>query len=576
MKKILLSLNLILFAFILIACKDDEVVVTGKITLNHANITVTAGSSSSTVLFATLTDVEGEIEWKSSDSSIVTVTPDSNPTAARVSGVSAGSAVITVSVGKVFAETIVTVIQGEFLTVESEVIGVEMGKTTMINVTAHTTNITFTSANESIATVNNSGLVNGVGEGSTTITIKAGSKTAYVIVTVEESGIDILEKDDIVISFHDNKFATLTALGKGGVNPANGIWKIDDESVAAITQEGAKVTIEALESGISKSTIIRFTMNGFIDITRKVTVKDVDLELDANLSNQTLTASTESTTVSYTITPEQTGDRNNVVYSADPADVVIISATGVITRNPNYRFLDDEVLVNITVSSVIDPEASKTLNLVVENPLKGVRFISDVETFNQVMTSANNSSIIYLVADIDLGGRVYTNTIMPGHFNGSFNGNGYTISNFTAPSIFGEVSGKIENVGFVGNMTGSQRGFLTEKIASNGIVRNILLDITFILPAGSYAAGISLFGNVSNAIIISTNQSNTPIDQAYGVTIQSGTSNNVFLYNKEGTVNGARSTVVNYSQLLLSDTFTNFDLEIWKIEDGKIPSLIKK
>lgn len=45
--------------------------------------------------------------------------------------------------------------------------------------------VTFSSGNESVATVSDTGLITGVGDGSTIITVTAGDKTAQVSVSVQ-------------------------------------------------------------------------------------------------------------------------------------------------------------------------------------------------------------------------------------------------------------------------------------------------------------------------------------------------------------------------------------------------------
>src|SRR5690606_31854428 len=192
--------------------------------------------------------------WTSSDVNIATITPDTNPTAARVRGISAGTATITISAGGKQAQCVVTVTAGEYLNITNKTISMQVGQTDTINVESHTTNITYQSNDTSIATVNSSGVVSAIGEGSAIITVKAGTKTAYVTVSIAQPGIEIVETDNIVLQLETTPTATLTAKGLGGVNPSTGTWSIEDPTVASISQDGAVVTITALETGIGKST----------------------------------------------------------------------------------------------------------------------------------------------------------------------------------------------------------------------------------------------------------------------------------------------------------------------------------
>lgn len=135
---------------------------------------------------------EQNISYKSSDTRIATVNE-----IGRVTGVSLGKATITVSCGNVKKKLPITVVasKDEKIPVKDIEISdyedeLEVDKTMNLSVTvlpanATDTTISYKSSNESIATVNSSGEVKGIGPGKVTITVSAGSISKNVGLTVK-------------------------------------------------------------------------------------------------------------------------------------------------------------------------------------------------------------------------------------------------------------------------------------------------------------------------------------------------------------------------------------------------------
>lgn len=571
----LFSLLLIVF-FLLTACNKNEPVSEGSLHLNTYELSIASDSSSSTVVFVTLDNLEGEIIWSSSDPSIATVTADANdPTVARVQGLKPGIVLIKVSVGDYYKECKVTVEQGEFLKVSSTKIDLSIDKTEVIHVESHVSTVTFSSSNNEIATVSPNGLVTAIAEGSAIITVKAGTKTVYVTVVVDTPAIEFADEDDLVMQLSNNPTATLSVVSKGGVDISKGTWSIDDDTVAKITVEDNNLLIEALETGVSRSTLIRFNLPGYQELVKKVIIKDIDLTLTLSPLTGTFLFNDSEFKLNATLSPVQEGERAEIIWESSPSGIVNISKDGTITRNESYSYTDDEVLVTVTATSAIDPEAKKAATILVENPQKGIKFITDLESFNKVMASASRDAEIYLMADIDLEGKIYPGAIMANDFNGHFHGNGHKIHNFTAAGVFGSISGTVENLAISGTMVGSQRGFLAFHITENANVKNLLIDVTFKKPS-SYVSGLGLNGKASNVIVIANNPDGIPMDQVYGGFVQVGTGTNVIFYNEGNNINAGGSGIlkVTNEQLKASGTYNNFDTDIWNIKDGAIPTLI--
>ena len=169
-----------------------------SVSLNKATISLVEGSSET--LTATVSPENAgnkSVSWKSSATDIATV--DNN---GKVTAVKAGSATVTVTTadGDKTATCSVTVTEAYVavlsVSISPEIADLEVGETLTLttevlpdNATDKT--ITWTTDNESVATVSESGVVTGKVEGTVTITATAGGKSFSCTVTVKPSSYEI-------------------------------------------------------------------------------------------------------------------------------------------------------------------------------------------------------------------------------------------------------------------------------------------------------------------------------------------------------------------------------------------------
>ncbi|MGN1166281.1 MAG: leucine-rich repeat protein, partial [Lachnospiraceae bacterium] len=158
-------------------------------TLSASNLTINKGEKETLTLKVLPADFTDEVTWKSSDTSVATVTD-----AGVVTAVATGTATIKVTVGSVSASCKVTVIQpvtGISLNKTSlslEALDTYQLKATVSPTTAADKTVTWTSSEPNVATVDESGLVTALSKGTTKVTVKANdgsgvSKTCNVTVT---------------------------------------------------------------------------------------------------------------------------------------------------------------------------------------------------------------------------------------------------------------------------------------------------------------------------------------------------------------------------------------------------------
>ncbi len=166
---------------------NPEPALDPSITLDKSSVSLTVGQS--VTLNATTANGTGDVAWTSSDEQVATVS------AGTVTAVAAGEATITATYSGKTAVCTVTVtypvaVTGITLDRTSAFFGT--GETLQLNATvapADATNktVTWQSTDESIATVNENGLVTGVAAGFTTIvaTTEDGGFTAVCAVSIE-------------------------------------------------------------------------------------------------------------------------------------------------------------------------------------------------------------------------------------------------------------------------------------------------------------------------------------------------------------------------------------------------------
>ena len=212
------------------------------------------------------------VTWSSGDTSVATV-----DASGLVTGVAEGTATITASAGSASGSAVVTVTQSVASVEVSPSVAdlAALGATVQLTAEAFDANghavaeaeFSWESSDNSVASVDASGLVTGVAEGTATITASAGSASGSAVVTVTQSVASVevspataeLTALDATIQLTT---AALDANGRG-VAGAEFSWESSDAAVATVDAAGlvtgvaeGVATITATAGGVSGRAIV--------------------------------------------------------------------------------------------------------------------------------------------------------------------------------------------------------------------------------------------------------------------------------------------------------------------------------
>lgn len=270
------------------------------------------------------------VKWESSDATVAKV--DQN---GKVTALKDGTATIKATVGKFTAECAVTVKRVPLTGISLDKTTLELSKgqsseaLKVIYNPANTTDdktVTWTSANENIATVKN-GVVTAKAVGETKITATVGTHKAECTVTVNAklTGIKVTP-DKVTVEKGQTANLSVAYLPADTTDDKTVTWKSENENVATVDENGV---VTAVAGGTTK---IVATATANDKITAVCEVK-VPIHTESIVLNKTeikdlLKGKTEKLEVSFV--PNNTEDSREVRWTSSDPSVATVDANGTV------------------------------------------------------------------------------------------------------------------------------------------------------------------------------------------------------------------------------------------------------
>ncbi|MBQ1783162.1 MAG: Ig-like domain-containing protein, partial [Gammaproteobacteria bacterium] len=262
----------------------DAVVTAIQVT--PATVSMAKGYSQSLVATATYSDqtsadISSLVAWRSDDSAVATVTASG-----LLAGVGVGSTTVSASLNGISSNTAtVTVTDAELTAIQVTPAIVSLAKGYSQTLTATATYSDQTSADISslvvwrsddsaVATINPSGLMTGVGVGSTTVSATLnGISSNTATVTVTDAVVTAIQVTPATVSMAKGNSQSLTAMAiysdlTSADISAQVAWSSADSAIATINPAGLLAG-----AGVGSTTVIA-SLNGVSSNTATVTVTD--------------------------------------------------------------------------------------------------------------------------------------------------------------------------------------------------------------------------------------------------------------------------------------------------------------
>ncbi len=396
------------------------------ITLNKTKVTLDLSREKEEQLTATISpetaNINNKVKWTSSNEEIATIDETG-----KITAKTNGEAEITITTqnGKTATCDVIVQTSPTGITLNKTKVTLDMSgekeEQLTATITPSTANINnkikWTSSNEKIATVDETGKVEAISNGEVEIqVITQNGKTATCKVTVQTSPTEItLDKTKATLDLSGTKEIDLSVIIKENVNTNKKItWTSSDEEIATVDETG-KVT--AKTNG--EVEIQAITENGKI-ATCEITIVTTPTNITLNKKETTLDLSkTKEEQLIATIEPETANISTKITWTSSNTNVATIDQTGKITAiangeaeiqaiTQNEKITTCKVTVITTPTKITLNKEKITLDLSKEKEEKLIATIKP-ETAN-TQTNLKWTSSNEKIAIIDQEGKITAKT----------------------------------------------------------------------------------------------------------------------------------------------------------------------
>ncbi|MBO0594028.1 Ig-like domain-containing protein, partial [Cellulophaga sp. E16_2] len=195
-------------------------------------------------------------------------------------------------------------------------------------------NVTWSSSDDTIASVSATGVVTGnaIGAATITVTTEDGGFTATSTITVQAATFAVtgITVDPSAITITNGSTTALTeTIAPANATNQNVTWSSGDDAIASVSATGV-----VIGNAIGTATITVTTEDGGFTATSTITVQAATFAVTGITVDPTAITITNgsTTTLIETITPANATNQN-VTWSSSDDTIASVSATGVVTGN---------------------------------------------------------------------------------------------------------------------------------------------------------------------------------------------------------------------------------------------------
>ena len=299
--------------------------------ISESEVTLNRNASKQLTVTITPEDAEEDktVTWTSSDPASVSVASDGT-----ITGLKGTQSPVTITGelanGKTVTCAVTVVVPIESIEINKTSTTINKTETDTLSITinpedtSEDTTVTWTSGDDTIATVSSSGVVTGIKAGTTTITATVGSfsKVCSVTVVVPLQSITI-DQDDFTLNRGQNKTLSITINPEDTTDESTVVWASSDESVATVDSNGKVIAVGAGEATI---TVTKGTKSDTVDVEVIVPIE----EFTATKTSTTILR-TASETIETTISPADTTEDTTITWTSSNTSVATVDENGKVT-----------------------------------------------------------------------------------------------------------------------------------------------------------------------------------------------------------------------------------------------------
>lgn len=271
--------------------------------------------------------------------------------------------------------------------------------------------LVWTSSKDSIATVDQHGVVSGIAKGSVTITAKAtdgSGKSATYKVTVRQQVTDVvLDEDDITVNVGSYKTLKATVYPKDANNKKL-IWTSSNEAIAKVNKEGR---VTPVAPGVCTITCTSEDVNDVYAVCQ-VTVQQPVTKVAFEGSSASVSKGSDLQL--YWTTSPDTATDTSVSFTTSKQSVATVDENGVVTGVSKGT-------ATITIMAEDGSKKKDTIEITVTQPVEGMTLdLTDVTVnvgsyktlkANILPTNANNKKVTWVssneaIAKVNSAGKI--------------------------------------------------------------------------------------------------------------------------------------------------------------------------